>query len=293
MKLTVITPTYNRAHALPRLYDSIRKQIKHLGIHWVISDDGSTDSTRSWVESLPQTENLTITYVYQENRGKHYAIWACLKEVDTEYCFIMDSDDWFPIGAIDAFHRWMLWLDKHPHVAGVVGLCEDPYGKLIGTPFPEDGLIATYQEIYKRFRIKGDKKHLLRTRILKRVIDVPAFPYSTRVPPSLLWRRIGRIAPMKHVNEVFVIAEYQQDGITSNQLKLRVIGAEASALYYEESLALDKLDSLTKLRNAINYERFRLHAGKARTIKLANLWVLAFVVGYILHWRDRILLLWK
>ena len=43
-QLTIFTPTYNRAHTLPRTYDSLRNQ-KCKEFIWLIVDDGSTDDS--------------------------------------------------------------------------------------------------------------------------------------------------------------------------------------------------------------------------------------------------------
>ena len=49
MRFTVFTPTYNRAHTLSRLYESIRQQTVR-DFEWVIVDDGSTDGTAELVQ---------------------------------------------------------------------------------------------------------------------------------------------------------------------------------------------------------------------------------------------------
>ena len=51
MLITVFTPTYNRAHLLPRLYESLCEQT-FKDFEWVIVDDGSTDETREVVENF-------------------------------------------------------------------------------------------------------------------------------------------------------------------------------------------------------------------------------------------------
>lgn len=51
MLITVFTPTYNRAHLLPRLYKSLCKQT-FKDFEWVIVDDGSTDETREVIENF-------------------------------------------------------------------------------------------------------------------------------------------------------------------------------------------------------------------------------------------------
>ena len=47
--LTVFTPTYNRAHTLPRTYQSLCRQTC-MDFEWLIIDDGSTDNTSELVK---------------------------------------------------------------------------------------------------------------------------------------------------------------------------------------------------------------------------------------------------
>lgn len=51
--LTILTPTYNRATCLPKLYHSLKKQSEKRFV-WMIVDDGSEDETaalvREWIE---------------------------------------------------------------------------------------------------------------------------------------------------------------------------------------------------------------------------------------------------
>ncbi|MDE5969250.1 MAG: glycosyltransferase, partial [Muribaculaceae bacterium] len=42
--ISIVTPTYNRALLLSRLYESLKAQSCH-DFEWIIVDDGSTDNT--------------------------------------------------------------------------------------------------------------------------------------------------------------------------------------------------------------------------------------------------------
>lgn len=44
--LTIFTPTYNREHTLPRLYESLKRQT-NMNFEWLVINDGSTDDTVS------------------------------------------------------------------------------------------------------------------------------------------------------------------------------------------------------------------------------------------------------
>ena len=55
MKVTVFTPTYNRAYILPKLYGSLKKQTC-MNFEWLIIDDGSTDETTKIVKKYQNTK---------------------------------------------------------------------------------------------------------------------------------------------------------------------------------------------------------------------------------------------
>lgn len=51
MKLTIFTPTFNRASTLKRLFESLCKQTDRR-FEWLIVDDGSTDNTKNVLNLL-------------------------------------------------------------------------------------------------------------------------------------------------------------------------------------------------------------------------------------------------
>ena len=72
--ITVFTPTYNRAHLLPQLYQSLLQQ-KTKDFEWLVVDDGSRDNTKELINSFMAEGRVNIRYIYQENGGK-----LCLKK---------------------------------------------------------------------------------------------------------------------------------------------------------------------------------------------------------------------
>ena len=61
MQITVFTPTYNRAHLLPRLYKSLCAQTCK-DFEWIIVDDGSVDETKSIIDGFINDNSITIRY---------------------------------------------------------------------------------------------------------------------------------------------------------------------------------------------------------------------------------------
>ena len=50
-KITIITPTYNRAKTLPKVFESLLNQ-SFKDFLWIVLDDGSTDNTEKVVENF-------------------------------------------------------------------------------------------------------------------------------------------------------------------------------------------------------------------------------------------------
>ena len=73
IRLTIFTPAYNRAHTLPRTYESLLQQDCKEFI-WLIVDDGSQDNTAELVRQWQSQDNgFEIRYIYKENGGMHTA----------------------------------------------------------------------------------------------------------------------------------------------------------------------------------------------------------------------------
>ncbi|NCD01144.1 glycosyltransferase family 2 protein [bacterium] len=93
--ISVIIPTYNRAHFLPRAINSVLNQT-YKNFELIIVDDGSTDETRKIIKKFLK-KDLRIKYIYQKNSGgpskpKNTGIQIC----KGEYIAFLDSDDeWF------------------------------------------------------------------------------------------------------------------------------------------------------------------------------------------------------
>ena len=93
IRLTVFTPAYNRAHTLPRTYESLCNQ-KCKDFCWLIIDDGSTDDTEQLVKGWMEKDNgFEIQYIYKENGGMHTAHNTAYENIITELNVCIDSDD--------------------------------------------------------------------------------------------------------------------------------------------------------------------------------------------------------
>ncbi len=89
-KVSVITPTYNRASFLPRVWESLRWQTES-NFEWLVIDDGSTDDTAEVVKGF---RDPRVRYIRLEtNMGVNQARARGASEARAPYLVFLDSDD--------------------------------------------------------------------------------------------------------------------------------------------------------------------------------------------------------
>lgn len=217
VKLTVFTPTYNRAHTLPRTYESLKKQDNQDFI-WLIVDDGSKDNTEEIVRTWQKQDNgFEIRYVYKQNGGMHTAHNVAYENIDTELNVCIDSDDMLAEGAVQKI------LNKWEEIgnlgyAGMVGLDADFKGDIIGKSFPKEMTETTLTEYYASGGA-GDKKLVYRTDVIKQYPPYPVFEGEKYVALAYKYRLIDQDYKLAVLPEVLCKVEYQADGSTGTMWK--------------------------------------------------------------------------
>ncbi|MFC4320721.1 glycosyltransferase family 2 protein [Litchfieldia salsa] len=214
--LTVFTPTFNRAYTLHLGYESLKRQT-FKDFVWLIIDDGSTDDTRELVENWIKEKIVPIRYHYQDNLGMHGAHNAAYELIDTELNVCIDSDDYMPDQAVEKIvNFWSKYGDAN--VAGIVGLDANQAGQIIGTEIPESLEKSTLSDLYGKYKVKGDKKLVYRTDLIKNTPPYPIFPGEKYCPLSYKYILIDQGYPLLVMNEVLCHVEYLEDGSSLNMI---------------------------------------------------------------------------
>ena len=208
--LTVFTPAYNRAHTLPRTYESLCMQ-NCKDFIWLIVDDGSSDNTAELVRQWQSRDNgFEIRYIYKENGGMHTAHNTAYENIDTELNTCIDSDDKLAPGAVaKILQKWEQVKDLG--YAGIIALDSDFDGNVIGKGFPK-GLSETTVIGYYASGGSGDKKLIYRTDIINQYPSYPVFGGEKYVALSYKYRLIDQSYKMAVLDEIVCNVEYQPDG---------------------------------------------------------------------------------
>ena len=100
-KISILTPTYNRAEFLPKLAESLQKQ-SFQDIEWIIGNDGSNDNSDEVIRSFAEIVQFPIIYINSSHRvGKSKIDNLLIDESKGEYILWCDSDDYFVDDALE------------------------------------------------------------------------------------------------------------------------------------------------------------------------------------------------
>ena len=199
---TVFTATYNRAHVLHRVYDSLRAQTFR-DFEWLVVDDGSTDGTRALVEGWQDEADFPIRYLHQENQGKHVAYNHAVAEARGRLFLTLDSDDACVPHALERFNQYWNAIPIHdrPQFSAVTVLCADQKGRVVGKRFPNQIVDSDSLDCRYRLKVRGEQWGFQRTDVMRKF----PFPIPDRrvshVPEHIVWMRIAREYKTRFIND--------------------------------------------------------------------------------------------
>ena len=290
MKFTIFTPTYNRKELLTNLYESLKKQA-YKDFEWIIVDDGSSDGTELSVRQFLDEKILNIKYFYKENGGKQRAYNYGVEKARGELFICLDSDDKYVDNALETILKYWKKYENNREIAGMGYLSIYENGEVIGTKFPKDEMIATQFDIYNKYKVKGDKGLMFRTKILKQ-FPFPVFKGEKFTTEAVVYNRISEKYKMLYINEKIEIKEYQGDGLTSKYNELLMRNPQGQALYHNERNR-HKMTFKEKIFNNAVYYKFCKTAGynfKKIIIEAESRFFLliSIPIGYYMWWKEKI-----
>lgn len=253
-KITVFTPTYNRAYIIENLYKSLKKQT-FKDFEWIVIDDGSTDRTPELIEEMINKDNFfDITYIRKDNGGQHTALNMGIPKAKGELFMIVDSDDYLSPDALEWITYYENTIEDKVNFAGVSGLRIYHNGKVIGGSgdLKKDYIDATGFE-RKKYNLLGDKAEAYYTKVLKKYYPIPEFKGENDVEKGVLWNRIANAGlKIRWFNKGIYYCEYLEDGMTRNIEQNYIKNFKGYTLWIKEMLTYD-IKLLSKIKYILYY----------------------------------------
>ena len=237
MKISVLTPTYNREKLLKKLYESLLKNANYgIQIEWLIMDDGSKDQTRTSIEKFKEENKIEIKYYYQENQGKMVAINKLVKQATGELMIECDSDDYFTDNAFQIIKEE---YEKKKEEKGIYALCFLKYntkGENIGKKFNKTR--TTMFDLYFREGENGEKALVFISKIRKEY-EHKIEHNEKFVTEARMYHKMDEKYQIICINKPIMICEYQKDGYTKNIQKEFKENPHGYYEYFKEILEHD------------------------------------------------------
>ena len=269
-KITIITPSFNRAHTLERVFKSIENQ-SFRDLKWIVMDDGSTDETKSLVEGFQKNADFEIDYYYNENQHKFHTVFEGVRKVTSPYFVIWDSDDAYPSDSLQILYQEITNLPDNQRFIAVMGLCAYENGELVGDKYPEEVYDGFILNIRYKYKVRGDKNGIFNTSVYKEVLaklDTTVFKKGVYIPYSVFYNLYDSLGyKTRFINKVVRYYWYDENDHSSvsntrwsgkNRYGLMVGHLSFVNDYGEKLLKFPK----ALVRNLIGYQVYALAYGK-------------------------------
>ncbi|MGX9985152.1 glycosyltransferase family A protein [Soonwooa purpurea] len=221
-KITIITPSYNRAHSLSRVYESLKKQ-SFKDFKWIIMDDGSTDDTKTLVTEFQNENCFEIDYFWNENQHKFITVFEGVKKVTSPYFMIMDSDDSYPEDSLNTLFHESENIKNQDEYIGVIGNSVDEHGKIVGNIFPAEFDGSIFEMRYK-YKVRGDKFGIFFTKTYQNLLkgfDYSIYQGKGYIPQSVFFNTYDAAGfKTRFINKVvrcYHLDESDQDSVSNTR----------------------------------------------------------------------------
>lgn len=249
MKVSVVTPTYNRGNLLYKLYYSLINQTCEK-FEWIIIDDGSTDNTEQIVKKFIFSKKIKIYYLKKENGGKHTAINYILDKNDLlqELVFFVDSDDYL---SDDAVEKIIYFYKNIKNKKIYSGLCFQKINtkdnKFICQSFPKKVFDSDIFEMINKYHIHQDKAEIFfKNELIK--YRFPVIKGEKFFSEMYVWMELTRNKKMRFIDDGIYYCEYLEDGYTKNFKNILKKNLVGNSLYYKKIFFEKKFSYIFRLR---------------------------------------------
>ncbi|PJB09673.1 MAG: glycosyltransferase family 2 protein [Gammaproteobacteria bacterium CG_4_9_14_3_um_filter_38_9] len=235
--ITILTPTYNRAHTLHRLFSSLCAQ-NNKSFEWLVIDDGSQDNTETLLHEFQKKSDFNIRIIFQENSGKHVAINTGVFSAKGDWIFIVDSDDALTPDAISEVSRSLKNLALK-QIAGVCYRKANFNGLMIGSTDVFDSEMMCLKPTSAGRQLKGDLAYIFRKEFMLSNL-FPVIAGEKFIPELYIWNKISDYGDIYfYVNKFTHLCEYLPDGYSRNFFNCLKANPRGFLIYYRAQVFRD------------------------------------------------------
>lgn len=214
--ISIFTPTYNRAHTIHRVWNSLIVQT-YTDFEWVIIDDGSVDGIDDIVKRYKIEASFPIIYFkFSENRGKHIATNKALELATRKFFVVADSDDAFTPDALQFFmDGWeSIPLSESEKYCGIRACCMDQFGTRVSDILSMEPLISSMADAFFIHKFRKESWCMVRTDLHRNWL-FPDDHIDNFYPEGIIWSKMSEHHLLRFYNKATRIYYVGQGDNTS------------------------------------------------------------------------------
>lgn len=292
--ISVITPTWNRAKYLHRVYNSLISQ-EYSNFEWIVCDDFSDDNTIEILTKFKLENKIKIKiYSFPARVGKNKMDNFGIKMAKGKFIYIADSDDLFKKNFFkDMIEEWQkIPKEIEKKIFAIISPC---YYKKKSLKFCVPYKNISSIKLWYHLKKNQESALFIKASVIKKY-KFKEIDYYT--PEGVLWDEISLKYNLWVVDKYYRIYLNDAKNSITNSNKINYIFGQRYALFHT-LIFLYKI-KLLNLKNIfflnINLNRFNLHSDYKFTKQLHDLNYLylkfflctTFFFGSLLYFKDRI-----
>jgi len=257
-RLSVLTPTWNRAEYLERNWQGLLNQNRD-DFEWIVVDDGSNDKTAEVMKKIMSSTVLPITYArFSQRVGKCRADNLLLElSKESELVIWCDSDDTLVPDALNKLiQAWDRQGYEKNNFIGCIGLCIDSYGKIQSTnPEFSRELLCTWRQLDLVNGMRNDMCLLIN----RQKIGLNRFPeHDLVMSESGFWHQFFN-DQILYIPYVLKIMSRTADNRISGVRKMEYCRGKAYSIIYANAHDYHDLSRISRLMLSRNFHRYCFH----------------------------------
>ena len=252
--ISVLTPSWNRADFLHRVWDGLKGQ-SNVSFEWLVGNDGSSDQTSKVVAKFAEDSDFPVTLVEASMRiGKSCMDNLLVSAARGEFVIWCDSDDVLRPEALECMlEAWdRISVGRRECFMGISARAETEYG-VLGTPIDPNVTELVWNDLFSA--IESDLVIFARTELLRRH---PFKEVDFLIPETSVWNMIG-VMQTKFVDVPLKRVYYKQPYALSFTGRMQYSRGRAHALGQNYGYVRDKLGLRGEFLRSVNFIRYCAH----------------------------------
>jgi glycosyltransferase involved in cell wall biosynthesis len=295
MKLiSVITPTWNRATFLKKVYRSLLSQ-SYNKFEWIVCDDNSADNTLEVLKKFKNEKRIKMRiYSFSKRVGKNTMDNFAIKKAKGKFIYIADSDDKFSSNFFsDMIFEWKkIPNNLKKKIFAIISPC---YSKKYNfKKFNLSSKLISSYELWYRLSKLQESSLFFNADILKKYKHKEIDYY---VPEGVLWNKIGLKYKLWIVDNFYRHFYIGTSNSISHSDKINYIYGQHYALldglnYYKK---INYINFRYFINSCTNLNRYNFHLNKSffqqllsiKSLLVKTIYSLTYLLGLVIYIRDK------